>query len=461
MPALFRTLRLPAQPIGFEEEGKAGSMIVPLVMMLLQTNSPPVHVWLDAPSPLARGAAVRVYVQVAMDGNLVVLQRRTDGHIGVLFPSSPAGAASVRAGTYEIRGPSDRPAFVVAEPDGQGMILAALATDPVQFNEFAREVEWNPDALIPSWGGTDAEGALTDIVQRMLGDGTFNYDLVTYTVAPAVYAQQESVPGYAPYSTCVGCTLIGTEVVVAAPFAGCDAFFGVCFGFPRFAHRLERRQVVAERAPSVFALNLRPSVGPVALAPRRALMIPTRDRSNAPIEPRKRLPDARPRPRAHPSLPARGEPAVLERPLAPHSGGAIVVRRLVAPPAPLPAAGASLTAPLRHVRFTRLSNPSTTEDLGRGGGDGVARSRGAFVPAASSVPIVSRPRATSWGALGTARASVAAATSDAAPATVPHARVTPATGAATPATRSLALPGAGSHAAGGRAGVARGGVARH
>src|SRR6184192_1636284 len=106
---------------------------------------------------------------------------------------------------------------------------------------------------------------------------------VTYTVAPAVYAQQESVPGYAPYSTCVGCTFIGTEVVVAAPFAGCDAFFGVCFGFPRFAHRLERRQVVAERAPSVFALNLRPSVGPVALAPRRALMIPTRDRSNAPI----------------------------------------------------------------------------------------------------------------------------------------------------------------------------------
>src|SRR5207249_5256840 len=117
----------------------------------------------------------------------------------------------------------------------------------------------------------------------------------------------------------------------------------------------------------------------------------------------------------------------------------------------------------RHTRSKRDWSSdvcSSDLDLGRGGGDGVARSRGAFVPAASSVPIVSRPRATSWGALGTARASVAAATSDAAPATVPHARVTPATGAATP-TRSLALPGAGSHAAGGRAGVARGGVARH
>ena len=52
-------------------------MIVPLVALLLQTTSPPVHVWLDAPSPLVRGAAVRVYVQVVTDGNLVVLQRRT------------------------------------------------------------------------------------------------------------------------------------------------------------------------------------------------------------------------------------------------------------------------------------------------------------------------------------------------------------------------------------------------
>ncbi|OLC70510.1 MAG: hypothetical protein AUH78_20925 [Gemmatimonadetes bacterium 13_1_40CM_4_69_8] len=247
-------------------------MIVPLVAMLLQTTSPPVHVWLDAPSPLARGAAVRVYVQVAIDGNLVVLQRRTDGRIGVLFPSSPAGAPFVRAGTYEIRGPSDRPAFVVAEPDGQGMILAALATDPVRFNEFVRETDWNPDALVPSWGGADGEGALTDIVQRMLGDGTFNYDLVTYTVAPAVYAEQESAAGYAPYSTCVGCTFIGTEVVVAAPFVGCDDFFGVCFGLPRFERRLERRQLAAERPLHVLALNSRPGAGPVAVARTREVL---------------------------------------------------------------------------------------------------------------------------------------------------------------------------------------------
>jgi len=437
-------------------------MIVPLVALLLQTTSPPVHVWLDAPSPLVRGAAVRVYVQVVTDGNLVVLQRRTDGRIGVLFPSSPAGAPFVRAGTYEIRGPSDRPAFVVAEPDGQGMILAALATDPVRFNEFVREADWNPDALVPSWGGggADGEGALTDIVQRMLGDGTFNYDLVTYTVAPAVYAEQESAPGYAPYPTCVACTFIGTEVVVAAPFVGCDDFFGVCFGLPRFERRRERRQLAAERPLRVLALNLRPTVGPVALAPRRELPILKRDHSNAPIAPRKRLPDARPGVPAR--LPARGEPAVLERPLAPHAGGAIVVRRLVAPSSPLPAASSSLTAPLRHVQYTRLSNPNAAEDVRPGEGGRGAMSRGALVPAAALTgPPASRPRSASWEALGTARANVAAAPSDAAPGTVSRARLAPGTGATMPGTRSLALPSARSHATGGRAGVARGGVARH
>src|SRR5437660_2311344 len=168
-------------------------MIVPLLVLQFQTTPPPapapldvagrgdrpVHVWLSSASPLARGSAVRVYVQVASDGNLVVLQRRPDGRIGVLFPASPTGAPFVRAGTYEIHGPRDGAALVVAEPDGEGMILAALTTDPLQVDEFARQADWNSDALIPSWSGADAEGALSDIVQRMLGDGTFNYDLVT------------------------------------------------------------------------------------------------------------------------------------------------------------------------------------------------------------------------------------------------------------------------------------------
>src|SRR5260370_1022013 len=122
-------------------------MIVPLAALLLETLAPSatsgpetkvVRVWLDA-SVLTRGAPVRVYVQAGEDGNLVVLHRRTDGRIEVLFPNNPAADASVRAGTYEIRGPNDRPGWVVREPDGSGMVLAALSPDPLRGDEFARE----------------------------------------------------------------------------------------------------------------------------------------------------------------------------------------------------------------------------------------------------------------------------------------------------------------------------------
>src|SRR5437870_2843942 len=333
-------------------------MILPLLVLQFQATAPPapvpldvaakpVHVWLGSPSPLARGSAVRVYVEVATNGNLVVLQRRTDGRIGVLFPTNPTGAPFVHAGTYEIPGPGHGAALVVAEPDGAGMILAALATDPMQFDEFARQADWNPGALITSWSGADAEGALSDIVQRMLGDGTFNYDLVTYTVAPAVFAQQDSTPQYVPYSTCVDCTFIGTEFVAVAPFVGCDAFTGVCFGFPRFHRRFERREPAAPPPQSVLALNLRPQATEVPVTQSRPALIPKGNRANPVVEPRPR-------------------PQVLQRPVARGPAVAtIATRRRVAEPTPLPATRPTMPAPRSHVRYTRLSTPS--EDVRRGG----------------------------------------------------------------------------------------------
>lgn len=406
------------------------------------------HVWLEPPSPLGRGSAVRVYVQVVADGNLIVLQRHSDGHIGVLFPGSPAAASFVRAGTYEIRRPGDRPAFVVAEPDGQGMILAALASDPMRFNEFVREADWRSAALVPSWGGADAEGALTDIVQRMLGAGTFNYDFATYTVAPPVYAQQESIPGYAPYATCVGCTFIGTEVVVATTFLGCDQFFGACFGFPRLRRGLERRRPVEDRPARVLALDLRPRTGPATVARSRQVPIPHRDRSTPVIKPRQRLPDAASTP-------------VLERPPARHAGGTIMTRRRVAPSMPLAAVGSGTTAPRRHVRFTRLSNPSTGDDVARGGV--IAVSRGAVVPAGgASLPAATRSgTSTRVSVLATPRPNVAAPASDAGAVRARRAPVSVGARARTEGTHGLALPGARWRAMGGRAGVARAGVACH
>jgi len=407
-------------------------MIVPLFVLQFQTTPPPapapvdvaargdrpVHVWLGSLSPLTRGSAVRVYVQVATDGNLVVLQRRTDGRIGVLFPTNPTGAPSVRAGTYEIHGPQQGAALVVAEPDGEGMILAALATDPMQFDEFARQADWNPEALIPSWSGADAEGALSDIVQRILGDGTFNYDLVTYTVAPAVYAQQDATPQYAPYSTCVNCTFIGTEFVAVAPFVGCDGF-GTCLGFPRFHRRFERREPAAAPPRSVLALNLRRETSPVALPRSRELLIPKGDRGSPVIEPR-------PRPQV-----------------------------LIAGPTPAPAARPSQPAPRRHVRYTRLSPPTSSEDVSRSGVTVV--SPGAIgITRGANATVATRPRTTGWatgssiGARGVRAAGATGATG--ATGTTGRARVADPAG-----PQTLALP----HAGGGRAVVARGGARRH
>ena len=224
-------------------------MVLPVLIALLQApaalpspieaDARPVRVWLGTTGPLVRGQSVQIFVQAAQDGDLIVLHRRTDGRIEVLFPSNPAADPFVRSGTYEIRGGGDRSAWVVSEPDGSGMVLAALSVDRLRFDEFVHEASWNSNALLPSWNDTNAEGALSDIVQRMLGDGAFNYDLVTYTVAPPVYAQQPSpslpspsaspdlaqgdeqppdtTPNYGSYPVCLNCTFIGYEEIIVAP----------------------------------------------------------------------------------------------------------------------------------------------------------------------------------------------------------------------------------------------------
>ncbi|HMH83157.1 MAG TPA: DUF4384 domain-containing protein [Gemmatimonadales bacterium] len=277
-------------------------MLLPLVALLLQTSPPaavpqpearPVRLWLDADTPISRGRPVRVSVQTGADGNLVVLHRRTDGRIEVVFPGQPADDPFVRAGTYEIRGATDGAAFVVVEPDGQGMILAALSPDPMRFDDFAREASWNSDALIPTWTGSDAEGALSDLVQRMLGAGNFNYDVVTYTVAPPVYAQGlDMTPPYG-YGTsppvCLNCTFIAYEQILIAPsHLGGRRFHrdrpidqGICGIHEPCA---EAHQTHA------IALVMRSPAGAVTLPSRARVTQPHRSPAGQPIEPRSRVP---------------------------------------------------------------------------------------------------------------------------------------------------------------------------
>jgi len=298
-------------------------MLLPLFVALFQTvadgkvpsrDARPVRVWLGSSGVLTRGTPVRVYVQAAQDGNLIVLHRRTDGRIEVLFPGKPNEDPFVRVGTYEIQATPSRVAFVVAEPDGSGLVLAALAPRDYRFDEFVRAAAWDPDALAPSWDGSDGEGVLSDIVQRMLGDGYFNYDIAAYAVAPPVYAMQRDTGAqYPTYPTCTDCAFIGFQQNVFDSFALCDPFFSPCIGDGRFHHRGRRPDGEPAAAPTrTIALSMRGSSA-TAVIPRDGRAAggtgfgrKTSTSPNPPIEPRARAPLVLPRERA--SLPIRAVP---------------------------------------------------------------------------------------------------------------------------------------------------------
>jgi hypothetical protein len=329
-------------------------MVLVLLAALAQAPPPPpppvdaaarpVRVWLGTTGPLVRGQSVQIFVEAAQDGDLIVLHRRTDGRIEVLFPSNPASDPFVRSGTYEIRGGGNRSAWVVSEPDGSGMVLAALSVDRLRFDEFVRQASWNSTALVPSWNDPSAEGALSDVVQRMLGDGSFNYDLVTYTVAPPIYAQQPvplPVPGsdtlpsealqqpdtmtnYGSYPLCLNCTFIGYEEIIIAP--------------RHFGGRRERQQdegicgihTSCTESQKTHAIALPPVTG------QAPVMVP---RSGS-------------------------------------AGGPIPYRSRVRPTSPVASAtprSRVISAPLAHVRFTSLSAPESERSVALAVVQGAAR----------------------------------------------------------------------------------------
>ncbi len=417
-------------------------MILPLVAVLLQVQTSamappagkPVHVWLGSSGPLLRGQPVRVYVETAADGYLVVLHRRTDGRIEVLFPSNPTADPYVRSGTYEIKSAGDRESFVVAEPDGTGLVLAALSSRSYRFDEFVRAASWKADALVPWWNGADGEGALSDIVQRMLGDGYFNYDIVSYTVVPlpvlpAPLAMQDTTAPppspYPLYSTCLDCTFVGFQEIVLAPFGVCDPFFVPCLG-NRFSrgHRFPDSGIRSVDVPmNVMALSLGParsgSSAGIVVAPRNAPLVF--------------------KPRAGPTLPpveVRARVPVQATPLGP--GYVTVGVR--------PARAHPARAAFQEVRLTLSpSAPSEApQSPAQGGGTALVQvSRRAAPPAAG--------RLVAAAALPRSRVMVAA-TAQAPPAAPPRSRAVASGGGVTAGEmHGVALPGATWHAMGSRA----------
>src|SRR5258708_34157410 len=104
----------------------------------------------------------------------------------------------------------------------------------------------------------------------MLGDGYFNYDIATYTVAPPVYAmQQDTGVQYPLYPSCTDCTFIGVQQNVFESLVLCDPFFSPCVGDGRFHHGGRRPQTPAPPRPRPHPPPLRGSSAPARRAPDR------------------------------------------------------------------------------------------------------------------------------------------------------------------------------------------------
>ncbi len=301
---------------------------------------PPVRVWLGSGSLVVPGDRVRVYVQTTGDGYVIVLHRRPDGSVQVLFPGNPATDPFTRAGTYEIRAARDAPAFSAAA-QGSGVVLAAFSSDPFRFGEFVSGAVWNAAALALSWVGSDAEASLTDMVQRMLGDGSFNYDLVMYTVAsPRTYTLDDTTasaptPAAAECAECSYYPQLPT-VVIDAP---------ILVAFPRVHHRPPFRGRESPVAPTATALApyRRGQIAQESGAPAAVRTLPPIVIVQRPVRSRVQT-DARPA--FTPVFPARRPPA-----------GASVVPH-VASATPVMAVAPRLVAPRRGVAVTPSGTPA-------------------------------------------------------------------------------------------------------
>ena len=234
-------------------------MMLPLLLLLagsagpVQDDQPVIRIQLNR-EEFARGDRARVYVEAQRDGYLVVLHADPDGRVRVLFPLDPTDDDFVRgARRLELRGRSDRDAFLVDDDDGSGVVLAAYAPDPLRYDGFVRNGHWDYRALVATPARSpqdDALAGLLEIVQRMAGDSSFDYDAVTYLVGSGRRAASRygsgSAYGYgygAPYGFRLGFSfgypyryrhLYGRfyDPFYYDPFCY-DAFWGVpeCYGY--------------------------------------------------------------------------------------------------------------------------------------------------------------------------------------------------------------------------------------
>lgn len=143
----------------------------------------PVRLRLSDGGDYSPGDRARVHVKTAKDGYLLVLRMNADGGVRVLYPLEPKDDGGVDGGTdFEVRGRGDREAFAVGGRDGGGVVLAAWSARPFRTDDWVRNGHWDLVGLTDSLAAKDPEASLVALVDKAV-DGTYDYDLVPYTVA--------------------------------------------------------------------------------------------------------------------------------------------------------------------------------------------------------------------------------------------------------------------------------------
>lgn len=143
-----------------------------------------VSVWLDRTSPYDRGDRARVYVSADRDAYLTVLRIDTDGRVRVLFPQDPWDDNYVSGGrTFEVEDRDGGRAFRIDDAPGAGYIFAVASDQRFDYSPILTQRDhWDYRAIADGQVRGDPYVAVTDLAERIVPDGEYDYDLAQYDV---------------------------------------------------------------------------------------------------------------------------------------------------------------------------------------------------------------------------------------------------------------------------------------
>jgi hypothetical protein len=165
---------------------------------------PRVRVWLDGPTMVPRGGAVRVRFQVEEDAHVVIARVDWSGRLTLLHPAARNRSAFVRAGTeHRINGARMGAfgSFYASEQPGMsGYVFAISSFEPfdlsqLHHSDFSRYVTGASVRSASRYLG-DPYRVVTRFADATLGNAPFEYDVAFYSVDHPTYS---SIAGFSAH----------------------------------------------------------------------------------------------------------------------------------------------------------------------------------------------------------------------------------------------------------------------